>query len=145
MQNILADIHQYSDTLTISQVVTFFARKGRTVTRSMVQNYVRDGLLPPPLNKRQYTAQHLATLALIDYLKGIYEMADIKRTLAPFMGEGGISPQHYAQWVGQTAALAEAWQQQLGPRLDACAAEERELLRMLHCADLRGHKKTTLP
>jgi len=40
-----------SDELTISQVVKFFERQGRSFTKTMIQNYVRVGVLPPPVQE----------------------------------------------------------------------------------------------
>ncbi|MCX7745279.1 MAG: DUF1836 domain-containing protein [Clostridia bacterium] len=72
-----------SDELTISQVVKFFERQGRTFTKTMIQNYVRVGVLPPPVDKRYYTKNHLILLTLIDRLKTIYSLEEIKTVLAP--------------------------------------------------------------
>lgn len=72
-----------NDELTISQVVKFFERQNRTFTKTMIQNYVRVGLLPPPFEKRYYTRNHLILLALIDSLKEIYTLEEIKAVLQP--------------------------------------------------------------
>ena len=106
MQNILKDIHQYKPQITIRQVVTFFERKGINITRNMVQNYVRDGILPPPINKRYYSHKHLAALALIGTLKNIYELSEIKTVLAPFMDREGIDLELYYECVERTSEIA---------------------------------------
>ena len=72
-----------SDELAISQVVRFFERQGRSFTKTMIQNYVRVGVLPPPVDKRYYTKNHLILLALIDNLKAIYSLEEIKTVLEP--------------------------------------------------------------
>lgn len=72
-----------SDELTISQVVKFFERQGRSFTKTMIQNYVRVGVLPPPVEKRYYTKNHLVLLTLIDNLKAIYSLEEIKTVLMP--------------------------------------------------------------
>lgn len=105
MQDILQDIHQYNHQLTISQVVTFFERKGLKITKSMIQNYVRDGLLPPPINKRRYTHKHLAALALIDSLKTVYEMTHIKSALGPLTDDEGIPLEIYKQCIQKANEL----------------------------------------
>jgi len=105
MQNILQDIHQYNPQLTISQMLKLFERKGISLSKSMVQNYVRDGLLPPPLNKRHYTPQHLTTLILISSLKTVYELSDIKTALQPIMTEEGIPLDTYYDYVKKTNEL----------------------------------------
>ena len=105
MQDILNDIHQYNHQLTISQVVTLFERKGFIITKSMIQNYVRDGLLPPPLNKRHYTHKHLTVLALVTQLKTVYELADIKSALSPLMDSEGISLEMYKEFIQKSNKL----------------------------------------
>lgn len=72
-----------SDELTISQVVKFFEKQGRSFTKTMIQNYVRVGVLPPPVDKRYYTQNHLVLLTLIDNLKDIYSLEEIRTVLAP--------------------------------------------------------------
>lgn len=72
-----------NDELTISQVVKFFERQGRSFTKTMIQNYIRVGVLPPPLEKRYYTKDHLILLTLIDNLKQIYSLEEIKTVLEP--------------------------------------------------------------
>lgn len=72
-----------SDELTISQVVKFFEKQGKSFTKTMIQNYVRVGVLPPPLDKRYYTKDHLILLTLIDNLKEIYSLEKIKDVLLP--------------------------------------------------------------
>jgi DNA-binding transcriptional MerR regulator len=79
-----------SDELTISQVVKFFERQGRSFTKTMIQNYVRVGVLPPPLEKRYYTKNHLVLLTLIDNLKVIYSLEEIKTVLAPIRNNPNI-------------------------------------------------------
>lgn len=105
MKNILQDISQYNYNLTISQVITLLERKGVTITRSMIQNYVRDGVLPAPINKRFYTHKHLAVLALIINLKSVYEICTIKTTLAPFMEKDGISLEVYNDYAQRSCNL----------------------------------------
>ncbi len=79
-----------SDELTISQVVKFFERQGRNFTKTMIQNYVRVGVLPPPVEKRYYTKNHLVLLTLVDNLKSIYSLDDIKTVLEPIRNNPDI-------------------------------------------------------
>lgn len=83
-------IETLSDELAISQVVKFFERQGRSFTKTMIQNYVRVGVLPPPLEKRHYTKNHLVLLALIDELKAIYSLEEIKTVLLPIRNNPDI-------------------------------------------------------
>lgn len=79
-----------SDELTISQVVKFFERQGRSFTKTMIQNYIRVGVLPPPVEKRYYTKDHLIMLTLIDNLKAIYSLEEIKTVLEPIRNNPDI-------------------------------------------------------
>ena len=93
----LSDIRQYSTTMTISQVLKFCQKKELGITRGMVQNYIRDGLLPSPVGKRFYTHKHLAALAMIDRLKAVFDIPTIQRVLVPFMDEEGLPLEIYAE------------------------------------------------
>lgn len=132
MRDILLNIHQYPARLTISNVVKFFEQRGVTVTKSMIQNYVRDGLLPPPVNKRYYTHKHLAALAFIDMLKTVYEMTVIKAVLRPLMDEEGIPLEVYHQCVHKTGEMAVRWQESIAPLV-----LEDTLFLMVHSVDLK--------
>ena len=79
-----------SDELTISQVVKFFDKQGRNFTKTMIQNYVRVGVLPPPVDKRYYTKNHLILLTLIDNLKVIYSLDEISTVLEPIRNNPDI-------------------------------------------------------
>ncbi|MCR4434991.1 MAG: DUF1836 domain-containing protein [Clostridiales bacterium] len=79
-----------SDELTISQVVKFFEKQGRSFTKTMIQNYIRVGVLPPPVDKRYYTRNHLILLTLIDNLKSIYSLDEIKTVLEPIRNDPSI-------------------------------------------------------
>lgn len=79
-----------SDELTISQVVKFFEKQGKTFTKTMIQNYVRVGVLPPPIGKRYYTRNHLVLLTLIDSLKNAYSLEEIKMILGPIRNNPDI-------------------------------------------------------
>jgi len=83
--NILANIDSYNDEMTISQVVRFFERQGLNFTKTMIQNYVRVGIIPPPVEKRYYIKKHLILLAMIDNLKDIYSLEEIGKLFKPIM------------------------------------------------------------
>jgi len=73
----------YSEGMTISQMVVFFERHGISFTKTMIQNYVRVGVLPPPFEGRRYTKKHLLMLYMIDDFKNIFSLDEIKKTFAP--------------------------------------------------------------
>ena len=133
MNNPLHDIHQYSPTLTISQLLKFCEKKGLNVTRPMIQNYIRDGLLPPPVNKRLYTHKHLAALVMIDHLKSAFDIPMIKKTLTPFIDENGLGLDIYAQWIHKTAEAMSLWETHVAPAPDS---SESGILSMMFAAEL---------
>lgn len=83
----IIDLHSFNDEMTISQVVSFFERNGYSFTKTMIQNYIRIGVLPPPVNKRNYTKNHLLLLALIYRFKTVFSLDEIKEVLMPILGK----------------------------------------------------------
>lgn len=86
------DIPEYS--LYISQLEEFFDKKlGRVggndeerkaISKTMIQNYIKEGLLMPPDGKC-YNHNHIILLALIYNLKSILTIKDIKKLLTPIL------------------------------------------------------------
>lgn len=81
------DLHTFNDEMTISQVVRFFERNDYEFTKTMIQNYIRIGVLPPPVNKRYYTKNHLMLLSLIYRLKAVFSLDEIKAVFMPILKE----------------------------------------------------------
>ena len=81
----IIELHSFNEEMTISQVVSFFKRNGYFFTKTMIQNYIRIGVLPPPVNKRNYTKNHLLLLALIYRLKTVFSLDEIKEVLMPIL------------------------------------------------------------
>ena len=79
------NLETFNDEMTISQVVRFFNRYGKNFTKTMIQNYVRVGVIPPPVDKRYYTKNHLILLTLVDNLKLIYSLDEIKTVFSPIL------------------------------------------------------------
>jgi len=103
--------------MTISQVLKFCERKNMGITRGMIQNYIRDGLLPPPVNKRTYTHKHLAALAMIDRLKTVFDMPTIKEALSPYMDEEGLPIDVYATIMEKLIGMEAKWRASIAPAL----------------------------
>jgi len=135
--NPLFDIHQYPPTMTISRVLKFCEKKGLGITRGMIQNYIRDGILPHPVDKRQYTHNHLAALVLIDKLKKVFDIPTIKAVLAPHMVETGIPIDAYADLMVKLESLARQWQANVAASLLA-ESDGGALLGMAFAAELKG-------
>lgn len=83
IRNPLDNIHNYNDKMTISQVVRFFERQDIHFTKTMIQNYVRHSVIPPPHEKRYYTKEHLIMLVIIDSVKEVYSLEEIKNIFPP--------------------------------------------------------------
>lgn len=62
-------------------------QKERPLTASMINNYVKQGLIEPPRKKR-YTRQQVASLLLICLLKNLLPIADVKLLLQTAENQG---------------------------------------------------------
>ncbi|MCL2216531.1 MAG: DUF1836 domain-containing protein [Defluviitaleaceae bacterium] len=109
MTDPLNDIQHYSPTMTISQVLKFCEKKGLGITRAMIQNYIRDGLMPPPVRKRFYTHKHLTVLVMIDRLKTVFDIPTIQKALKPYMDKEGLPLEAYSSLMEKTGGLVQAW------------------------------------
>jgi len=138
MTDPLADIHHYSPNLTISQVIKFFEKKALPISRPMVQNYIRDGLLPPPVNKRVYTHKHLAALVTICRLKGIYDMPAIKAALEPHLDEEGLPLETYKWLMSKQKQNRDLWLDKVAPNIAAEEESTHALLTMTHVAEIKN-------
>lgn len=80
--------------LYISQLEEFFDKKlgkginedeeRKAISKTMIQNYIKDGLLMPPDGK-SYNTNHVILLTMIYSLKSILSIKDIKRLLTPIL------------------------------------------------------------
>ena len=78
--------------LYMDQVTTFMDNKLRQTTRNpgddkiltktMINNYTKNDLLPPPV-KKKYSKEHVLLLIFIYYFKGILSINDIQSLLSP--------------------------------------------------------------
>lgn len=78
--------------LYMDQVTTFMDknfRKGtrypeddKIMTKTMINNYAKNDLLPPPI-KKKYSKEHILVLIFIYYYKGILSISDIQALLGP--------------------------------------------------------------
>ena len=57
----------------------------KTLTKTMINNYAKAELLPPPV-KKKYSRDHLLVMLSIYYLKNILSITDIKLLLDPITG-----------------------------------------------------------
>lgn len=54
----------------------------KILTKTMINNYAKNDLLPPPV-KKKYSKEHVMLLIFIYYYKGILSIGDIQRLLRP--------------------------------------------------------------
>ena len=90
--------------LYMDQVTSFMERQlkstkrydeDKILTKTMINNYAKNDLLPPP-NKKKYSKEHLLVLTFIYYFKNILSMKDIEMLLGPitekyFESDGDIN------------------------------------------------------
>lgn len=79
--------------LYMDQVTTFMDRylssnkrtdEDKTLTKTMINNYTKNELLPPP-DKKRYSKDHIIILIYIYYLKNMLSISDIQTMLKPLI------------------------------------------------------------
>ena len=82
----LPNIHLYMDQVTTfmdAQLESTRRRPGdKILTKTMINNYAKNRLLPPP-EKKKYSKEHLLLLIFIYYFKNILSINDIQSLLNP--------------------------------------------------------------
>lgn len=77
--------------LYMDQVTTFMDARlksakrypdDKVLTKTMINNYAKNDLLPPPL-KKKYSKEHMLLLTFIYYFKNILSITDIQALLSP--------------------------------------------------------------
>lgn len=77
--------------LYMDQVTTFMEKhlgelkrypEDKVLTKTMINNYAKNDLLPPP-ERKKYTKEHVLTLIFIYYFKSILSISDIQSILNP--------------------------------------------------------------
>ena len=97
----MPDIKLYMDQVTTFMdkelAVTKRHPEDKILTKTMVNNYVKNNLLPPP-EKKKYSKNHLLTLIFIYYFKNALSIQDIQDVLNPVTEK---------YWDSQTAPSLE--------------------------------------
>ena len=79
--------------LYMDQITTFMDKylsknkrteEDKTLTKTMINNYTKNDLLPPS-NKKRYSKEHIILLIYIYYLKNIVSISDIQTILVPLI------------------------------------------------------------
>lgn len=115
-------IELYLDQLLtlVSQELEFMAVPGETlVTGSMVNNYVKQGVIPAPRKKR-YTRRHVASLLFVCALKRVFSISQV-RSLASLVWGSGLDLEEL--YDRSCAALEAALARRFLPEAPAPALE----------------------
>ena len=100
--------------LYMDQVTTFMSEHftneksgpdDKILTKTMINNYAKDNLLPPPV-KKKYSKDHMLTLIFIYYFKNLMSISDIQTILNPltdkfFNGKSSVSMDHIYKEIYQ--------------------------------------------
>ena len=82
----LPNIDLYMDQVTTFMDTQLASTKrhedDKILTKTMINNYAKNNLLPPP-NKKKYSKDHILTLIFIYYFKNILSINDIQNLLNP--------------------------------------------------------------
>lgn len=108
--NRLPEIYLYMD-----QVLTYMNKKLHLFERdentcllssSMINNYVKDGVLPRP-NQKKYSREHLALLTVICMLKQVLAIQDIKTLIKTLLQDASQSEMYDRFSEAQIAAMKD--------------------------------------
>ncbi len=82
----IPNIDLYMDQITTFMDAQLEASKrhadDKILTKTMINNYTKNNLLPPP-EKKKYNKEHVLTLIFIYYFKNILSISDIQHVLNP--------------------------------------------------------------
>ncbi len=124
--------------LYMDQVTTFIDSRMKSTTRhpetdkiltkTMVNNYTKNDLLPPPV-KKKYSKEHILMLIFIYYFKNVMSITDIQELLGPltekyFSGEGEIS---LTRIYDEVFSLRDEEVEMLKKNVDSCFGASRTL------------------
>ncbi len=123
----LPDLELYMDQV-LSLVGKYLpSGEGKGLTASMVNNYVKQKVLPPPVNKR-YGRRHLAALLMLCTLKSVMPISAVQQLFQSWGGTDGLPElyavfrQLYTQANAAVAAQLSRLQPEDGRQLFLCAA-----------------------
>ena len=129
----LPDIDLYMD-----QVVSYLARQTAggnepSMTSAMINNYVKDGLMPRACGKR-YHREHLVYLTVIGLLKNVLTVKDMKLLLEQEIREGE-EEQFYERFLTQLDGAYRGVNERIPETLDEIGLAEAALsLALASCA-----------
>ena len=97
----------------------------KILTKTMINNYAKNNLLPPPV-KKKYSKEHVLALIFIYYFKNILSIKDIETLLSP------ITEKYFdtGEALNMTSIYEEICQLEKS-RIDAL---QKDVARSYHCA-----------
>ncbi len=127
----IPDIDLYMD-----QVTTFMdthlknsARnpsEDKILTKTMINNYAKNDLIPPPI-KKKYSKEHVLLLIFIYYYKGILSISDIQELLEP------ITRQFFD--TSGTFDLSSVYEEVFGLEREQAASLKTDVMEKFHIAE----------
>lgn len=145
--------------LYMDQVTTFMDEQleackryddDKILTKTMINNYAKNDLLPPPV-KKKYSKEHVLMLIFIYYFKGILSINDIQTLLEPvsrkyFQTDGNIDVSRiYDEVFSLEKSQVEVLKEDILHKFETAQGifgdapeEDREFLRMFSFVGLLG-------
>ena len=125
----IPDISLYMDQVTafIDERLKNTARHhgdDRLLTKTMINNYAKNDLIPPP-DKKKYSKEHMLLLIFVYYFKNIMSISDIQEMLRP------ITERYFGKETDTT--IASIYEEVTGianDRLEALKEDVREKYRI---------------
>ncbi len=108
--NSFPEIDLYMDqviTMMNRQLEPLYVDSDRPLTPSMINNYVKDGVMPRPSHKK-YTREHLTILSLICMLKPEFTLPEIRELVTALSGFYTTEDLYHAFCQAQATHLREA-------------------------------------
>ena len=136
--------------LYMDQVTTFmdakmksttrYPREDKILTKTMINNYAKNNLLPPPI-KKKYSKEHLLILIFIYYFKNILSISDIQELLTPLTEQffGGMGEIKLTDIYDEVFGLRDAQVESLKQEVQKAYADTQKTF-----ADVEGDEKEFL-
>lgn len=124
----IPDIELYMDQVTTFMEAQLKSSKryeeDKILTKTMINNYAKNNLLPPPI-KKKYSKEHVLILIFIYYFKNILSIKDIETILKPLTDRYFGTDESF-----NLTSLYEEICQMEKSRVDALKTELKELYKM---------------
>ena len=121
--------------LYMDQVTTFMDKRlaksrrydnDKILTKTMINNYAKNDLLPPPV-KKKYSKEHMLLQIVIYYFKNILSIGDIQKVLEP------ISSRFFPE--GGSMKLEDVYEEVFSLEKEQIDLLQEDLLAKLSCAE----------